>query len=97
VGTRPHGGRGPDALPATYDYFVCSTTSSALVVRTLGLVHLRTGPLTSGTSATGLSVFIEPYLRPVLRSPWPPAPLMRSHRRSVELADAIQIEVPSML
>jgi hypothetical protein len=43
VGRRPHGGRGPDALPTAYLLLCVCITSSALVVRTLGLVHLRTG------------------------------------------------------
>jgi hypothetical protein len=53
VGRRPHRGRGSDALPANYLLLCVCITSSALVVRTLGLVHLRTGPLTEGTSAEG--------------------------------------------
>ena len=57
VGRRPHRGRGTDALPANYLLLCVCITSSALVVRTLGLVHLRTGPLTSGTSANGQSGF----------------------------------------
>ena len=61
VGRRPHGGRGPDALPTAYPLLCVCITSSALVVRTLGLVHLRTGPLTSGTSANGQSGFGHSY------------------------------------
>ena len=43
VGRRPHRGRGSDALPANYLLLCVCITSLALVVRTLGLVHLSTG------------------------------------------------------
>ena len=53
VGRRPHRGRGPDALPANYLLLCVCITSSALVVRTLGLVHLRTGSSDRGYLSRG--------------------------------------------
>ena len=53
VGRRPHGGRGPDTLPTAYLLLCVCITSLALVVRTLGLVHLRTGSSDRGYLSRG--------------------------------------------
>ena len=65
VGRRPHRGRGPDALPANYLLLCVCITSSALVVRTLGLVHLpRTGSSDRGYLSRG-SLAVSQVLGPV--------------------------------
>ena len=60
VGRRPHRGRGPDALPANYLLLCVCITSSALVVRTLGLVHLRTGSSDRGYLSRGSLAVSQP-------------------------------------
>ena len=64
VGRRPHRGRGPDALPANYLLLCVCITSLALVVRTLGLVHLRTGSSDRGYLSRG-SLAVSHYAHPL--------------------------------
>ena len=52
-GQAPTQGQGPCALPANYLLLCVCITSSALVVRTLGLVHLRTGSSDRGYLSRG--------------------------------------------
>ena len=57
VGRRPHRGRDIGSLPAIY-LSLCVVLSH---VCTLGLVHLRTGHMTSGTPTHGLSGYRPQY------------------------------------